>query len=279
MYGIFANIWGILMVNVTIYGIHGSYGILQTKNQHLMLVSRVSMAVIRTKLLCLSKSEDLGSCFFGDLGSKHTYWCVLRREFSGMIQQSSHSFHVIIPASPSNPSSNPTFSTHQIRLKPIRSMSMSAWKLLGNWWDRPRETVPNHQLLNPNHIMGLWCGIKDSDCLGFRGKYALHWRYWSKVYRTSGSQQFKKWRLKTWKRLEILPLALVHGLARVFPLVMFVVFIFYKPISTTKPTYLTHLQTNLPAVIKHGNGHPPFSSLNIPLKHHDCRGFSHSHHL
>ena len=26
MYGIFANIWGILMVNVTIYGIHGSYG-------------------------------------------------------------------------------------------------------------------------------------------------------------------------------------------------------------------------------------------------------------
>ena len=27
MYGIYANIWGILMVNVTIYGIHGSYGI------------------------------------------------------------------------------------------------------------------------------------------------------------------------------------------------------------------------------------------------------------
>ena len=26
MYGICANIWGILMVNVTIYGIHGSYG-------------------------------------------------------------------------------------------------------------------------------------------------------------------------------------------------------------------------------------------------------------
>ena len=25
MYGIYANIWGILMVNVTIYGIHGSY--------------------------------------------------------------------------------------------------------------------------------------------------------------------------------------------------------------------------------------------------------------
>ena len=27
MYGIYANIWGILMVNVTIYNIHGSYGI------------------------------------------------------------------------------------------------------------------------------------------------------------------------------------------------------------------------------------------------------------
>jgi hypothetical protein len=26
--GIYANIWGILMVNVNIYGIHGSYGIL-----------------------------------------------------------------------------------------------------------------------------------------------------------------------------------------------------------------------------------------------------------
>ena len=26
MYGIYVNIWGILMVNVTIYGIHGSYG-------------------------------------------------------------------------------------------------------------------------------------------------------------------------------------------------------------------------------------------------------------
>ena len=27
MYGIHANIWGILMVNVTIYGIHRSYGL------------------------------------------------------------------------------------------------------------------------------------------------------------------------------------------------------------------------------------------------------------
>ena len=28
MYGIYANIGGILMVNVTVYSIHGSYGIL-----------------------------------------------------------------------------------------------------------------------------------------------------------------------------------------------------------------------------------------------------------
>ena len=27
MYGIYANIWGIWMVNVTIYSIHGSYGV------------------------------------------------------------------------------------------------------------------------------------------------------------------------------------------------------------------------------------------------------------
>ena len=27
IYGIYANIWGILMVNVTIYGTHGSYGV------------------------------------------------------------------------------------------------------------------------------------------------------------------------------------------------------------------------------------------------------------
>ena len=27
MYGIYANIWGILMVNVSLYSIHGSYGV------------------------------------------------------------------------------------------------------------------------------------------------------------------------------------------------------------------------------------------------------------
>ena len=27
MYGIYANIWGILIVNVSLYSIHGSYGV------------------------------------------------------------------------------------------------------------------------------------------------------------------------------------------------------------------------------------------------------------
>ena len=34
MYGIYANIRGILIVNVTIYGIHGSYGKLESRLQH-----------------------------------------------------------------------------------------------------------------------------------------------------------------------------------------------------------------------------------------------------
>jgi len=33
MYCIYANIWGILMVNVTIYGIHGSYGLWKIDEQ------------------------------------------------------------------------------------------------------------------------------------------------------------------------------------------------------------------------------------------------------
>ena len=39
MYGIYANIWGILMVNVTIYSIHGSYGIIIYYNKHKIMVS------------------------------------------------------------------------------------------------------------------------------------------------------------------------------------------------------------------------------------------------
>ena len=34
MYGIYANIWGILMVNVTIYSIHGSYGLRSFTYEH-----------------------------------------------------------------------------------------------------------------------------------------------------------------------------------------------------------------------------------------------------
>ena len=35
IYGIYANIWGILMVNVTIYSIHGSYGYWNTLQIHM----------------------------------------------------------------------------------------------------------------------------------------------------------------------------------------------------------------------------------------------------
>ena len=53
MYGIYANIWGILMVNVTIYGIHGSYGciyiyILET-NGHPTNVSQVKLLQVRSR--------------------------------------------------------------------------------------------------------------------------------------------------------------------------------------------------------------------------------------
>jgi hypothetical protein len=37
MYGIYANIWGILMVNVTIYSIHGSYGYEFTKRFNILI--------------------------------------------------------------------------------------------------------------------------------------------------------------------------------------------------------------------------------------------------
>jgi hypothetical protein len=34
MYGIYANIWGVLMVNVTKYSIHGSYGYWDSKHPY-----------------------------------------------------------------------------------------------------------------------------------------------------------------------------------------------------------------------------------------------------
>ena len=37
MYGIYANIGGILVVNVTIYTIHGSYGYVQTSRSELRI--------------------------------------------------------------------------------------------------------------------------------------------------------------------------------------------------------------------------------------------------
>ena len=51
MYGIYANIGGILMVNVTIYGIHGSYGLLNLCQ--LFRVHRQPIMPCRTKRLAL----------------------------------------------------------------------------------------------------------------------------------------------------------------------------------------------------------------------------------
>ena len=52
MYGIYANIWGTLMVNVTIYGIHGSYGIWKIhENPWHMDVPRISNCISVMKFL------------------------------------------------------------------------------------------------------------------------------------------------------------------------------------------------------------------------------------
>ena len=40
MYGIYANVGGILMVNVTIYSIHGSYGLLSSPGNGKFKLSR-----------------------------------------------------------------------------------------------------------------------------------------------------------------------------------------------------------------------------------------------
>jgi hypothetical protein len=56
MYGIYANIWGILMVNVTIYSIHGSYGVQQ-------------LVIADFQALCLSLS--FSELRYYPLSSKH----------------------------------------------------------------------------------------------------------------------------------------------------------------------------------------------------------------
>ena len=63
MYGIYANIWGILMVNVTIYGIHGSYGIDQVTSSILIIVFIVFPC-------------QLGG---GTSRNCHSYWCLVCR--------------------------------------------------------------------------------------------------------------------------------------------------------------------------------------------------------
>ena len=81
MYGIYANIWGISMANVTIYGIHGSYGyvkspfpILPTGLKHLENPRpRLALPVwkttslrrrsVRRPTVCHQSSYGKGACF------------------------------------------------------------------------------------------------------------------------------------------------------------------------------------------------------------------------
>ena len=218
--------------------------------------------------LCLSKSKILGHFLLEILEVNILTDAVYAGNFNG----NDPLHHIRFMSSSQQPPA-----THPATHPPETHTVDEHVGLMGNWWDRPRETFPNHQLLNPNHIMGLWCGIKDSDCLGLFegiGRLTLKFlkqsisNFWIPAIQEVKTQNLKApWNfaicIGAWSRKGVPP--------------SYVVFIFYKPISTIKPTYLTHLQTNLPAVIKHGNGHPPFSSLNIPLKHHDCKWFSHSH--
>ena len=89
------------------------------------------------------------------------------------------------------------------------------------------------------------------------GKKNSHWSHWSwrylkygskclKMSQDSGSQQFKKWRLKRLKRLN---LAIYIGpwSDKGVPLDTIGAFITYKPISTINRAYLTNLSTNLPS--------------------------------
>jgi hypothetical protein len=61
MYGIYANIWGILMVNVTIYSIHGSYGYWLLVLSHPMIMSQFTWDF----LLCQLTGETKGCLVAG----------------------------------------------------------------------------------------------------------------------------------------------------------------------------------------------------------------------
>ena len=63
MYGIYANIGGILMVNVTIYSIHGSYGYVETNKQR-----NWDMWIQSSNFLVMSL---LGLCFQTYLHKRH----------------------------------------------------------------------------------------------------------------------------------------------------------------------------------------------------------------
>ena len=62
MYGIYANIWGILMVNVTIYSIHGSYGNYGEKNALLCVAETSTIIGCSLNLRDCRKTTPFGGC-------------------------------------------------------------------------------------------------------------------------------------------------------------------------------------------------------------------------
>ena len=75
MYGIYANIGGILMVNVTIYTIHGSYGHehpIQTEPGLLNPPISASRATPSKQEI----TESVNSCEFPGKGCRKRMWCI-----------------------------------------------------------------------------------------------------------------------------------------------------------------------------------------------------------
>ena len=64
MYGIYANIWGIFMANVTIYTIHGSYGIEKTV-PHVQKTKKFTK--IEKRQLCFKKNSPT-NCSYVQIG-------------------------------------------------------------------------------------------------------------------------------------------------------------------------------------------------------------------
>ena len=166
--------------------------------------------------LCLSKSKILGHFLLEILEVNILTDAVYAGNFNG----NDPLHHIRFMSSSQQPPA-----THPATHPPETHTVDEHVGLMGNCWETGGTDREKHfQIINCLIQIISWaCDVESKIPIAWaysRELAASHWSSWSKVYRTSGSQQFKKWRLKTWKRLEILPFALVHGPARVFPLVM-----------------------------------------------------------